>query len=124
MEDLGQKIDEFISGLRRTFPNTEAFDITDSLMSSSFALFRIKTNKVVLNDILQMKEVSKIDRPYFHKFNPFELQNIDVNECTISEPPENATGILIIDSGIVAGHPLLSQAVGDQENFQTVEDYY
>lgn len=116
------RIDEFIVSLEATFENREEFEICDRLITSSFALFRIKIIGSLLNEFLRFKEVSKIDRPFINKFSPFDLQNLDINDCAVEPPEENATGILLIDSGIVAGHPLLAQAVGDQQNYQDVED--
>lgn len=117
-----ENIDTFISSLKLQFNNREIFDICDQLVTASFALFRIKIKGNLLNDILQFNEVSFIDRPTQLKFNPFELQSVDVNDLTIYPPDENSTGILIFDSGVTAGHPLLSQAIGEQQNYQEIED--
>ena len=37
--------------------------------------------------------------------------------ATTPGPPDGAPGVAVLDSGIVAGHPLLASAVGDAQSF-------
>ena len=43
----------------------------------------------------------------------FDIQQLDA----VPNPPNNAPGIVVLDSGIAAGHPLLAPAVGDAQSF-------
>jgi subtilisin family serine protease len=119
MED--STLRSFIDGLKKRYNNPELFKITDEFITNSFALLRIKTTKTILDEILQFKEVAWVDRPPYPLFNPCEYTTIDISDIKVNPPSEDAAGILIIDSGIVANHPILGWAVGDEKNYQNVE---
>ena len=95
--------------------------ITDQLITKSFVLLRVQLTKRVFDEIIQLKEIARIDRPATVQFNPFEMISPDIQEIDFSAPDDNAMGILIIDSGIVSNHPMLEKCVGGEENFQTGE---
>ena len=63
--------------------------------------------------MLEWPEIAYVDRP--PKINlEISLQK-DLKEFKVDgEPSENAAGILVVDSGILAGHPLLENAVADE----------
>jgi len=83
------------------------------LNSYNFCLLKIKTNKQILDDILELREVAHVDRP--PKIRIETSLNSDIGDFKIDEnPPDGAAGILIVDSGILSSHPLLSNAVGDE----------
>jgi ribosomal protein S8 len=90
------------------------FRITDQLITKSFVLLRVKLTKQVFDDIIQLKEIARIDRPATVQFNPFEMMSPDIQALQLSAPDDNATGILIIDSGIVSNHPMLEKCVGGE----------
>ena len=46
---------------------------------------------------------------------------LDIKDINTKQPPKDATGILIIDSGIVSNHLMLEKCIGAEENFQTKE---
>ncbi len=119
--DNPQKNTDFIAQLKASYPEFTQFRITDQLITKSFVLLRIKLNKQVFDEVIQLKEIARIDRPATVQFNPFEIMSPDIQELQLSAPDENATGILIIDSGIVSNHPMLEKCVGGEDNFQTGE---
>jgi subtilisin family serine protease len=119
--DDPQRNQKFINQLKENYRDFSQFKITDTLITKSFVLLRVKLNKSVLDEIIQFKEVARADRPATIQFNPFEIIKPDIENILFNAPAENATGILIIDSGIVASHPMLEKCVGNEENFQTGE---
>jgi len=119
--DDPQKNNQFIQQLKETYPNFSQFRLTDTLNTKSFVLLRVKLTKTILDEIVQLKEISRIDRPATVQFKPYEVMSPDIETLHLSEPDSNATGILIIDSGIVSNHPMLEKCVGGEENFQTGE---
>lgn len=119
--DDPQKNQKFINQLKENYKDFSQFRITDTLITKSFVLLRVKLNKSVLDEIIQLKEVARADRPATIQFNPFEIIKPDIQDIVFNAPTENATGILVIDSGIVASHPMLEKCVGNEENFQTGE---
>ena len=119
--DDPQKNTDFIEQLKASYPELTQFRITDQLITKSFVLLRVKLTKQVFDEIIQLKEIARVDRPATVQFNPFEMVSPDIQELQISAPDDNAMGILIIDSGIVSNHSLLEKCVGGEENFQTGE---
>lgn len=81
----------------------------------------MKLTKALFDEIIQLKEIARVDRPATVQFNPVEIIHPDVKDIKFSAPDENATGILVIDSGIVSNHPMLEKCVGGEENFQSSE---
>lgn len=116
-----QKNTTFIQQLKDTYTNVLQFRITDTLSTKSFVLLRVKLTKAIFDEIIELNEISRADRPSLPHFNPFELTRPDISEIDFGEPAEDATGILIIDSGIISNHPMLEKCVGGEENFQTGE---
>jgi hypothetical protein len=120
--DDPQKNTDFITQLKASYPEFTQFRITDQLITKSFVLLRVKLTKQVFDDIIQLKEIARIDRPATVQFNPFEMMSPDIQALQLSAPDDNATGILIIDSGIVSNHPMLEKCVGGEDNFQAGEN--
>jgi len=116
-----QKNEDFITELKTTYSDLSVFRITDKLVTKSFVLLRVKLSGKIFNEIIELKEIARTNRPSIPTFNPFEYRSIDISEMELNAPDENAAGILIIDSGIISNHPLLEKCVGGEENFQTDE---
>lgn len=119
--DDPQKNDHFIAQLKQCYPDFPQFRVTDQLITKSFVLLRVKLTKYIFDEIIQLKEVARADRPALVEFNPFELIRPDVDDIEFNSPAENATGILVIDSGIISNHPMLENCVGGDENYQDGE---
>ena len=83
---------------------------------------RVKLTKRIFDEIIELKEIARADRPSIPVFNSFHYKNIYISDIAQNSPDENATGILVIDSGIVSNHPFLEKCVGCEENFQYKED--
>ncbi|MFB3765697.1 MAG: S8 family peptidase [Methanotrichaceae archaeon] len=64
-----------------------------------------------------MPQVASIDRPARFHFPVRQIKEQRIDDIKISEPSAAATGVLIVDSGIVPGHPLLSMATGEIKSF-------
>jgi len=116
-----QKNRQFIQQLKYVYDDFSQFRITDTLITKSFVLLRVKLTKTVFDEIIQLKEIARADRPAMVQFNPFEMMRPDVDGIEFNAPEENATGILVIDSGIVSNHLMLEKCVGGEENFQSGE---
>lgn len=88
--------------------------VTDELKTENLCLLRVKINKSIFDEIIILREISRIDRPpkpyITHQMLSIPSEKPEVGES----PPENATAIAILDSGILSNHPLLEKAVGDE----------
>lgn len=111
----------FIQQLKHTYSDRNQFRVTDTLITKTFVLVRAKITAEIFDELIELKEISRADRPNIPQFNPFEYTRPDVSEIEFHEPDEGAHGILIIDSGIIASHPMLDRCVGGEENFQNGE---
>jgi len=116
-----QKNTTFISQLKDSYNNYPEFRVSDTLITKSFVLLRVKLTKPIFDQIIKLKEVSRVDRPIEIQFNPFEMTHPDIQDIDFYSPDENAVGILVIDSGIISNHPMLEKCVGGEENFQSGE---
>lgn len=119
MED--KEIWNFINELKDTYNEWTKFQVCDNLITKSFALFRVKISKEILTEVIQFKEVARVERPFIPTFRLSDYQGQDVSDFVIMPPNDNSVGILVIDSGITSNHPLLEKAVGAEENFQDKE---
>lgn len=108
----------FTNELTEVYNDTRLFKITDRLVTNSFALFRMRVSTEIYQEILRLKEVAHIDRPYVPVFQPYEYNQIDASDFDINPPNDDACGILILDTGVVSNHPMLENTIGAEEDFQ------
>jgi hypothetical protein len=115
MENYINELGEFL----RNFQEYPGMKVTDKYIGEYLCLARIKIVKEVLEEILleedAVKEIDRRPRPAFE--SPKEI-NIPLSKFSqISSPSPEACGILVIDSGVQRGHPLIAPALGDTEVF-------
>lgn len=92
--------------------------ILDFYHGQALFIIRAKVPASISNAILNLGQVAKVDRPPKTAINLAKLKRISLDEIgEISPPEDNAPGILIIDSGIMSGHPLLKTAIGDAQSY-------
>jgi hypothetical protein len=89
----------------------------DRVSNDLIVLYRLEVNTTQLERLLNHRDVRMVDLP--PKFNlNISLLNTDIqNIPEVPSPPENAPGIVVLDSGLATGHPLLSAAIGDAQSF-------
>lgn len=107
-------LEKFLDGFKQLIIGNNG-KVTDKLKTENLCLLRVKINKSIFDIIIKLREISRIDRPpkpyITYKMLSTPLEKIDVGES----PPENATAIAVLDSGILSNHPLLEKAVGDEK---------
>ncbi|MDJ1179070.1 S8 family peptidase [Roseofilum sp. BLCC_M91] len=92
--------------------------VSDRYIGEYICNVRILVNSDILELLLQEYQVKEIDRRPKPAFESPAEYNIPVSDLPeISSPPEEATGILVIDSGVQRGHPLIGPALGDADVF-------
>jgi len=111
MED--ERLKKFLKGFEELIRSNNGW-VTDKLITENFCLLRVKINKSTFEEILELKEICRIDRPP-KPYITFQMLSLSLEKFEIGEPPPlNATAIAILDSGILSNHPLLEKAVGDE----------
>jgi hypothetical protein len=89
----------------------------DRLRTKSFFVVRTFINFSIFNIIINLPQISYIDHPPKTHLDFKKIKNFSINDAQIHQPAEDAPGVLLIDSGIMPGHPLLSNSVGEIESF-------
>lgn len=112
-----EKLDVFLNGLGRLIINRNG-SIYDIFRTENFCLLKIEANNELIEELLNLREIEQIDRPPKSKIEAqlnTDIQDVEV----IGAPPEDSTGILIVDSGILPSHPLLANSIGDAISIAT-----
>ena len=108
-------IDDVLKSLSNTKYN---FKITDRYVGSYLCLARIKINQEIMELLLDEFIVKEINRRPHPAFESRAEYNKPLLSLTDPFPPESSCcGIVVIDSGIQSGHPLLSSTIGESEVF-------
>jgi hypothetical protein len=87
---------------------------TDDYVDSALVLVRLKASGRVIKAILSIDAISTIDLPPRVSLTVSQQLDISLQDLgQVPAPPDNATGICILDSGVTGGHPLLGPALGE-----------
>jgi hypothetical protein len=90
----------------------------DDLNQPSLVMVRLRcTREQVESILLKHRDVRQVDLPP-HTGVTFEILLTDVNRIPLSQPPpEDASPVAVLDSGLTAGHPVIAIAVGDAQGY-------
>ena len=92
--------------------------ITDFYPGRALFIIRAKVPSSILDNILNLGQVARVDRPPKTVLDLAKVKGISLDDIgEIPSPEDNAPGILIVDSGIMSGHPLLKSAIGDAQSY-------
>ncbi|MBK7386387.1 MAG: hypothetical protein IPI63_06510 [Methanothrix sp.] len=87
------------------------------LKTGSFYVMRMELNTELIDEIIKLPQIASIDIPPRTKLSIAQIKEESIRDFDIIEPSLDATGVLVIDSGITSGHPLLERAVGEAKSF-------
>jgi hypothetical protein len=102
----------------RSWSDDSAMRISDRYVGEYLCLARIKVTNEALDLLLGEDFVKEIDRrpkPNFETPAEYNIPLSDIPE--VNSPPEQNCGILVVDSGVRQGHPLIAPALGEAEVF-------
>ena len=89
----------------------------DAVKQPHLVLYRLKLDQVQAQLLLGHRDVRMVDLPPRHGLNLSVLQT-DIQQLQpVPAPPPDAPGIVVLDSGLATGHPLIAPAVGEAESF-------
>ena len=111
MED--GRLNKFLDGFEKLI-SAKGGQITDRFITENLCLLRVKIGKTSFEEVVRLREISRIDKPP-KPYITYQMLSIPLEEFEVGEPPpEHASAIAILDSGILSNHPLLEKAVGDE----------
>ena len=114
MRELINTLDQFLTDFDPNFP----MRVSDRYIGDYLCLARVMLTLDMLELLLEEDFVKEIDRrpkPSFEASRVYSLSLTDLPK--IMPPPETNCGVLVIDSGVQRGHPLISPALGDADIF-------
>lgn len=89
----------------------------DQVKQPGLTLYRVLCSPDQAEQLLRHRDVRSVDLPpSFGLERSVVFQDIQ-NFPAITEPGEEAPGVVVLDSGLATGHPLLRAAVGDAQSF-------
>jgi len=111
VDQLRQRLQEYPS-------QSAEINLTDYYIGDYMCVTRVKINQEILNQLLTELIVKEVDRPPKVAFETRAEYNLSLSELpSVVSPAADACGVLVIDSGILRGHPLLAAVIGEAEVF-------
>ena len=105
-----EEFTKFLHGFR-SFIVKEKGNVTDEAINDNFCVLRVKANSNLFEKIISIDRIVSINRAPIIEFK--KRKSDETSKLPeILEPPEDAHGILVMDSGIVK-HPILEPAIDD-----------
>lgn len=120
MQGYLDKLDQFL----KTFADNSEMRVSDRYIGEYICLARIQVTHEVLNLLLEEEFVKEIDRRPKPAFESPADYNVPLSKLPeIISPPEQNCGVLVIDSGVERGHPLIAPVLGDAEVFPDTNQF-
>ncbi len=91
--------------------------IRDAVRRPELVLYRVRVNRDQATLLLRHRDVRTVDLPPRHSLQVTMLQADIQDFPPVPPPPADAPGLVVLDSGLATGHPLLAPAVGDAQSF-------
>jgi hypothetical protein len=116
--EMRKYLDDIAEVLESLPSDTAPMRMSDSYIGEYLCIARIKVTHEVLELLLLEEIVKEIDRPPQPAFERTADYNLPISDFPeVVAPPENNCGILVIDSGVQRGHPLIAPVLGETEVF-------
>lgn len=95
----------------------QSIEKKDQVKQPGLTLYRVLCDTNQADKLLRHRDVRSVDLPpSFGLERSLVFQDIQ-NFPVITDPGENAPGVVVLDSGLATGHPLLEAAVRDAQSF-------
>lgn len=108
---------------RRINDDNRPPQVTDSYVGSSLCLVRARLDEITLQNLISgnpfdyVKIVDRRPQPSFDFPQLRATRNDELPIVDVSLIPDDLVGVVVIDSDIMQGHPVLGPAVGDAQVF-------
>jgi hypothetical protein len=90
-------------------------------VAETLLLARVRGSSAVLNALLNYEHVAYVDLPPRMPLPEFSVFSVPSIPPSLPPIPENGPLACVIDSGVVAGHPLLTGTIVDERDFESGE---
>lgn len=95
----------------------EGIDSLDTLNQPSLVMQRLRCTLENAQSLLEHRDVRTVDLPPRLGIG-VEMLVTDINQFPVVQPPpDGAPAVVVLDSGLARGHPLVGPAVGDAQGF-------
>ncbi|PXX16114.1 subtilase family protein [Nitrosomonas ureae] len=92
-------------------------EFPDSVKQAGLTIYRVRCDRTQAEQLLHHRDIRIVDLPPRFGLDIKHL-GLDIRQFPVPPSPlPNAPGVVILDSGLVSGHPLLSSSVGDSQSF-------
>lgn len=93
----------------------------DQIKKPELTLYRLSCTREEAEQLLRHRDIRSVDLPPSFGLER-ELIFQDINQFPeITDPGEQAPSVVVLDSGLAVGHPLLKAAVGEAKSFLPTE---
>lgn len=89
----------------------------DAVKQPGLLLYRVRVGRAQAAELLNHRDVRTVDLPPRYGLEVAALMASVQGLPPVPPPPAEAPGVVVLDSGLAAGHPLLAPAVGDTQSF-------
>ena len=96
---------------------SHAGEILDSVRQPYLTVYRIRCDDSLANDLLNHRDVRTVDLPPRVGME-LALVHTSIQELDdVPDSPADAPAVVVLDSGLATGHPVIAPAVGDAQSF-------
>jgi hypothetical protein len=97
--------------------NENGIESPDSVKQPGLTIYRVRCNHAQAAKLLRHRDIRIVDLPPRFGMDIKHL-GLDIQQFQVTPSPlPSAPGVVVLDSGLVTGHPLLKSAVGDAQSF-------
>jgi hypothetical protein len=98
----------------RNYIISQGGNVTDEYVSDVMILARIKASAGLVRELLKIDAIATIDSPPHVSLRVSQQLEVSLQDLPpVQQPAQNASGVCVVDSGIISTHPLLAPAVGE-----------
>lgn len=95
----------------------KGIEFPDSVKQPGLTIYRVRCERTQAEQLLHHRDIRIVDLPPRLGVNIKHL-GLDIQQFPITALPQpTAPGVVVLDSGLATGHPLLGPAVGDAQSF-------
>ncbi|MHB1956693.1 MAG: S8 family peptidase, partial [Sulfobacillus sp.] len=107
-------------GMIRSFESfcaTHQIDILDKVTQPTIIMLRVRLSRAELGLLLWHRDVRLVDAPPRLQFDT-GLLSAEVGDVPpLDDVADDSPAVVVLDSGVATGHPLLAKAIGDAQSF-------